>query len=89
MLEVAQNLGWAIFFILTGSVIGILLVFAATALLPKILNKLTPSVDEEKEIAKGNVAMAQYFGRITSAGIIGVSVVVAAAVVGGILVALL
>ncbi len=84
MIDVVANLGWTLLFILIGSSIGILIVFAACALLPKILNKLTPGVDEEKEIARGNVAMAQYFGRVSAAGIIGVSVVVAAAVVGGI-----
>ena len=57
-------------------------------LLPKIMDRLTPNLDEEKEIARGNVAVAQYFGRVVAAGIIGMSIIVAAAVLGGLIAAL-
>jgi hypothetical protein len=50
--------------------------------------RLTPNIDEEKEIARGNRAVAEYYSRIVAACILGVSMVVAAAVLGGILSAL-
>jgi hypothetical protein len=49
---------------------------------------MTPNIDEDKEIARGNVAVAQYFGRVVAASIIGVSIVIAAAVGCGIIAAL-
>jgi hypothetical protein len=87
-MDVAQNMIWAVAFSLLGGVIGIALVLAASAFLPRLINRLTPAIDEEKEIARGNVAVAQYFGRVVAAAIIGVSVVVAAAVLAGIIAAL-
>ena len=56
--------------------------------MPKMMNRLTPNIDEEKEIARGNVAVAEYYGRVVGACIIGVSVVIAAAVLGGLISAL-
>lgn len=86
--EVTVNIGWAVLFALVGGGIGIVLVLAASYFLPGIVNRLTPNVDEEKEIIRGNVAVAEYFGRVVGAGIVGVSIVVAAAVLGGIIAAL-
>jgi len=87
--EVAQNVLWAILFAIlfaiVGAVVGILIVLASTSVLPKFLNRLTPDVDEEKEIVRGNRAVAEYFGRITAAAILGISIIVAAAVLGGLL----
>ncbi|HTL74170.1 MAG TPA: DUF350 domain-containing protein [bacterium] len=88
MSEVAQNMGWAVVFSTLGGVIGIVLVMLATCLLPRLVDRLTPKINEEKEIARGNVAVAQYFGRVVGATIIGISIVVAAAVLGGIIAAL-
>ena len=51
-------------------------------------DRVTPGIDEHKEIVRGNQAVAEYFGRLVSAAILGVSIVVAAAVLGGILAAL-
>jgi hypothetical protein len=87
MYEITQSIGWAIVFMAVGGIGGIALVVAASALLPKLLNRITPHIDEEKEIVRGNVAVAQYFGRVVAAGIIGTSIVIAAAVLGGILAA--
>jgi uncharacterized membrane protein YjfL (UPF0719 family) len=87
-MNVAQNMLWAVAFSLMGAIVGIALVLAASALLPRLIDRLTPDLDEEKEIARGNVAVAQYFGRVVAASIIGVSIVVAAAVVAGVLAAL-
>lgn len=86
--EVTVNIGWAVLFALVGGAIGIVLVLAASYFLPGIVNRLTPNVDEEKEIIRGNAAVAEYFGRVVGAGIVGVSIVVAAAVLGGIIAAL-
>jgi hypothetical protein len=50
--------------------------------------RLTPNIDEEKEIVRGNGAVAEYYGRVVGACIVGISIVIAAAVLGGILSAL-
>ena len=88
MSEVAINIGWAVVFSFIGGVVGIGLVLASSMVLPRLIERMTPNLDEEKEIARGNVAVAQYFGRIASASIIGVSIVIGAAVLGGIIAAL-
>ncbi len=88
MNNVMQNLGLLVVFIIVGGGVGITLIMLAATLLPKILEKFTPALDEEKEIARGNRAVAEYFGRVVSAGILGMSIIVAAAVLGGIIAAL-
>jgi len=88
MSEVAINIGWAVVFSFIGGVVGVGLVLASSMVLPRLIERMTPNLDEEKEIARGNVAVAQYFGRIASASIIGVSIVIGAAVLGGIIAAL-
>jgi len=88
MPEVAVNIGWAVVFAFVGGIVGIALVLVATLLIPRLIDRLTPNIDEEKEIARGNRAVAEYFGRVVAAAIVGVSIVVAAAVLGGILAAL-
>ena len=88
MPEVARNIGWAVVFSVVGGVVGVALVLASSLVLPRLIERMTPNLDEEKEIARGNVAVAQYFGRIVAASIIGVSIVIAAAVLGGIIAAL-
>ncbi len=86
--QVAQNVGWAVIFSVVGGIIGIGLVLGSSLLLPRLINRLTPDLDEGKEIARGNVAVAEYFGRVTGASILGISLVVAAAILGGIIAAL-
>jgi len=85
---ILEGLGWAVVVVVVGGILGFLLVLLASMLLPKIIDRLTPNLDEEKEIARGNVAVAQYFGRVVAAGIIGMSIIVAAAVLGGLIAAL-
>ncbi len=87
-MTVVQDMFWAVAFSLLGGIVGIALILAASVLLPRLINRLTPAIDEEKEIARGNTAVAEYFGRVVAAAIIGVSIVVAAAVLGGIIAAL-
>ena len=84
MTEVVTNIGWTIVFAVVAAVVGIALVMGATMVIPRILERLTPNLDEDKEIARGNRAVAEYFGRIVSACIIGISIVIAAAILGGI-----
>lgn len=88
MTETVTNIGWSIVFSLVGGLVGMILVLVSTAFVPRLMDKLTPNVDEEKEIIRGNTAVAEYFGRIVGACIIGLSIVVAAAVLGGIISAL-
>lgn len=87
-MDVVWNLGWAVVFAAIGALVGVALVLVASGLLPRLINRMTPDIDEEKEILRGNQAVAQYFGRVVAASILGVSLVVAAAVLGGLLAAL-
>ncbi len=87
-MHAAINIGWAVVFILLGGVIGIALVLAGSMVLPRLIDRLTPDMDEEKEIARGNVAAAEYFGRVVAAAVIGLSIVVGASILAGIIAAL-
>ncbi len=82
------GIGWAGVYALAGALAGAALMLLFSVVLPRIVNRLTPNIDEEKEIARGNRAVAEYFGRVVSAGIIGMSIIVAAAVLGGLIAAL-
>jgi ABC-type multidrug transport system permease subunit len=84
MLDFVQDLGWVLLFTLVAGFVGSILFLFVGTLIPKFLNRLTPRVDEEKEIAQGNRAVATYFGTIVGACIIGVAIVVAAALVAGV-----
>jgi len=88
MIETIHNIGWAIIFSVVGGLLGMVLVIAASFIVPRMIDRLTPNIDEQKEIVRGNGAVAEYFGRLVSAAILGVSIVVAAAVLGGIMAAL-
>ena len=88
MTETISNIGWSIVFSLIGGLVGMALVLTSSVLVPKLMDRLTPNIDEEKEIIRGNTAVSEYFGRIVGACIIGLSIVVAAAVLGGIIAAL-
>ena len=88
MVETLQNIGWSVIFSIIGGVIGMALVIASSLILPGLIDRLTPNIDEQKEIARGNHAVADYYGRVVGAAILGVSLVVAAAVLGGLLAAL-
>jgi len=62
---------------------GIALLLFATYLVPRIVDRLTPAIDDQNEILRGNLAIATYIGKITQAVIVGISVVVAAAIIAG------
>ncbi len=89
MNEIYVDMGWAVIFIVAGGIIGILLILASTLVVPRILNRLTPNLNEDKEIARGNRAVAEYFGRVVGSTIIAIGIVIAAAILGGIIAALL
>ena len=88
MIETIRNIGWSMIFSFIGGLVGMVLVLAASLIVPSLIDRLTPDIDEHKEIARGNTAVAEYFGRIVSAVILGLSIVVAAAVLGGVIAAL-
>jgi len=88
MIETIRNIGWSIIFSAVGGLLGIALVLVASFVVPRLIDRLTPNIDEQKEIVRGNSAAAEYFGRIVGATILGLSIVVAAAVLGGIMAAL-
>jgi hypothetical protein len=88
MNEVTQNILWSMVFSTVGGIVGVLLVFLSSFVLPRLIERMTPHIDEGKEIARGNVAVAEYFGRVIAGSIIGTSIVIAAAVLGGIMAAL-
>jgi uncharacterized membrane protein YjfL (UPF0719 family) len=88
MIETIRNIGWSIVFSVVGGLLGMVLLIVASYIVPRVIDRLTPNIDEQKEIARGNSAVAEYFGRLVSAAILGVAIVVAAAVLGGIMAAL-
>jgi hypothetical protein len=67
-----------------GAILGIATFALALWFVPKFLNHLTPQIDEEREILKGNQAVAIYYGLLVGSAIIGVALVIAAAVIAGI-----
>ncbi|CEG57398.1 DUF350 domain-containing protein [Legionella fallonii] len=83
--QILTNIGWAISFTLIGALIGTILMISVATILPRIIDRSTPDIDEAKEILRGNEAVAEYFGRVVSATIIGISIIIAASVLGGIL----
>ena len=71
-------------FTILGGVLGFIFMIIGVLLVPKILNMLTPNIDEEREIVRGNVAVAKYFGSIVHATILGLAIIIAAAIIAGI-----
>jgi uncharacterized membrane protein YjfL (UPF0719 family) len=88
MTETIRNIGWSVVFSFVSGLVGMVLVLVSSLFVPRMIDRLTPNIDEQKEIVRGNSAVAEYFGRVVSATIIGVSLVMAAAVLGGVIAAL-
>ncbi len=88
MTETIYSIGWAMVFSIIGGLVGMAMVIASSLILPGLIDRMTPNIDEHKEIARGNTAVGEYFGRVVAAAILGVSIVAAAAVLGGIIAAL-
>ena len=83
MSEMMQSIGWAVIYAFVGGMVGLGMVAIAATVLPRLIEKFTPNLDEEKEIARGNVAVGEYFGRVVGASILGASIIVAAATAPG------
>ena len=81
---IGEGMLQASIFTLLGAVLGIFGLLFAAAYIPGILSRFTPNIDEEEEIAKGNAAVADYFGKVVGATIIGVSLIISAAIIAGI-----
>jgi hypothetical protein len=88
MFETVRNIGWSMVFSFVGGLVGMALILVASLIVPGLINRMTPDIDEHKEIARGNSAVAEYYGRVVAAVILGLSIVVAAAVLGGVIAAL-
>ena len=88
MFDTVRNIGWSMVFSLIGGLVGMVLVVVASLIVPSLIDRLTPDIDEHKEIVRGNMAVAEYYSRIVGAVILGLSLVVAAAVLGGVIAAL-
>lgn len=88
MIETLVNIVWAVVFALTGAAAGAMLLIRISARIPAVFNKLTPNIDEGREILRGNRAVADYFGRVVAAAILGVSFIIAASVLGALIAAL-
>jgi hypothetical protein len=88
MFETVRNIGWSMVFSFVGGLVGMALILVASLIVPGLINRLTPDIDEHKEMARGNTAVAEYYGRVVGAVILGLSIVVAAAVLGGVIAAL-
>ena len=71
MIETIRNIGWSMVFSVVGGLLGMVLVLVASLIVPGLIDRLTPDIDEQKEIARGNSAVAEYFGRLVSAAILG------------------
>ena len=76
-----SGIGTAGVYALMAVAVGIGGFLLATILIPRLLARFSPHIDEQREILRGNQAVAEYFGRIASACILGVSIIIAAALV--------
>ncbi|WP_058535171.1 hypothetical protein [Legionella saoudiensis] len=85
LVQVLINICWALSFTFFGAILGTGLMLMVSTIVPKIINKNTPHMDEAKEILRGNTAVAEYFGRVISSVIIGISIIIAASVLGGLI----
>ena len=74
---------YILLYTLVGGGLGTLIILFVARFVPGLIDRLTPNIDEQKEIVRGNQAVAQFHGLVSAAVIIGVSIVVAAAVLGG------
>lgn len=79
-----ENITLAVIYTVLGGVLGVLLMALSAFIVSRIVDLMTPRINDEKEIAKGNLAVATYVGQITQAVILGISIIIAAAIISGI-----
>ena len=48
MLDTVRNIGWSMVFSLIGGLIGMVLVLIASLIVPGLINRLTPDIDEHR-----------------------------------------
>ena len=72
-----------VLYTVVGAILGGLLVLWIARYVPRMIDRLTPHIDEQRELARGNQAVALFYGLVSASVILGVSLVVAAAVLGG------
>ncbi len=80
-----DNIIVGVVFTVVGIVVGFVALTLTAVLVPRLVDLLTPNIDEEKEILKGNMAVARYFGGIVNAIIIGMAIIIAASILAGII----
>lgn len=68
---------------LVSGIAGLFLMFVSTYFVPRIVDRLTPAIDDQNEMLRGNLAVASFTGQVNQAVIIGVSIVIAAAIIAG------
>lgn len=76
-------MGTEVAYVLIGMAIGLVCLISTAAYVPAIIDRLTPNINEEREIVRGNRAVAEYFGRIIQAIILGIALIISAAIIGG------
>lgn len=59
--------------------IGIVLVMLSIAIVRKVLHFIIPGIDADKEVEKGNTAVASYYGGIIQAVMLTLGMIVSAA----------
>jgi hypothetical protein len=77
--------GLAVAYTIIGGLVGVAMMAVAMRIIPGIVDKVTPNIDDEKEMLRGNLAVGTYVGLVTAAAILGLSVVVAAAIMAGLM----
>jgi len=81
--ELLNDVFLSVVYVIVGGVLGIILMGISSVLIPRLVDRFTPNIDEDKEIARGNLAVATYFGQVNQAVIIGIAIIVAAAIIAG------
>jgi hypothetical protein len=83
--SLAANLGLGVGYALLCGILGMCMMGLAAFIIPKIVDKVTPDIDDEKELLRGNVAMGVYTGLVTGAVILGISIIIAASIIAGLM----
>ena len=79
-----MDLSNSLLYTIVGAITGVILIILVSIFIPKIIAGITPRINEEKELIRGNRAVGDYYGRVVAAVIIGISIVIAAAIIAGI-----
>ena len=83
MSELTSAFGTGLLYSILSTLFGLSVFGIATICLPRLVERFSPHIDEQKEIASGNQAVADYYGRIVSAAILGVSIIIATGIFVG------